>query len=115
MRPTGDAVTERPQDRRKYARLDTDQLISFAPLEQRDQMALVRDVSLGGIRFQAIGCEIELDDVLRVTFNVGDHTVDAVGKVAWVTELDPLTSDIGLQFLEIDPLSVRLIEEALET
>ena len=67
---------------------------------------------MGGIRFEAVGCEITLGDVLRVTFNVGDHTIVAVGKVVWATDMDPITMDVGLEFIEIDPLSVRLIDEA---
>ena len=98
-------------ERRKYARIATDQMISFAPVDTRDRLAVSKNISTGGIRFEAVGCEINLEDVLRVTFNVGDHTVVAVGKVVWATDMDPITMDVGLEFIEIDPLSVRLIEE----
>jgi hypothetical protein len=37
--------------------------------------------------------------------------VVAVGQVAWATEIDPLTTDIGLVFLEVDPEALRLLEE----
>jgi len=108
------AASAAPQERRKYARIATEQMISFAPLDQRFGLGVSRDFSLGGIRFECVGCEIGLGEVLRVAFNVGDHTVNAVGRVAWVTDLDPLTADIGIEFLEIDPLAIRLIEEVLE-
>ncbi len=98
-------------ERRKYARIATDQMISFAPVDTRDRLAVSKNISTGGIRFEAVGCEINLGDVLRVTFNVGDHTVVAVGKVVWATDMDPITMDVGLEFIEIDPLSIRLIEE----
>lgn len=98
-------------DRRKYPRLATDQVISFAPVETRDLLGVSRDISLGGIRFEAVGCEIDLDDVLRVTFNVGEETVVAVGRVAWSTEVDPITTDVGLEFIEIDPEAARMIED----
>lgn len=101
-------------DRRKYARLDTEQVISFAPLDTRDRLAVGRNLSKGGIRFSAIGCEINLGDVLRVTFNLGDHTVVAVGRVVWATDVDPLTIDVGLEFVEIDPLAVRMLEEVAQ-
>jgi hypothetical protein len=101
-------------ERRKYSRIDTDQMISFAPLDTRDRLAVSRNVSTGGIRFETVGCEITLGDVLRVTFNVGDHTVVAVGKVVWATDIDPITMDIGLEFLEIDPLAVRLLEDVVQ-
>jgi hypothetical protein len=100
-------------DRRKYRRLATDQVISFAPVDQRDLLGVGRDLSLGGIRFEAVGCEIDLGDVLRVTFNVGDDTYVAVGKVAWATEVDPITVDVGLEFIEIEDDAARRIEEVL--
>lgn len=100
-------------DRRKYTRIATDQVISFAPVDTRDLLGVSRNLSKGGIRFEAVGCEIDLGDVLRVTFNVGDHTVVAVGKVAWSTEMDPITTDVGLEFIEIDAAAARLLEEIL--
>jgi hypothetical protein len=107
------AVSEK-LDRRKYRRISTDQVISFAPVDTRDLLGVSRNLSTGGIRFEAVGCEIEFGDVLRVTFNVGDHTVVAVGKVAWSTEMDPLTTDVGLEFIEIDPSAIGVLEEAME-
>jgi hypothetical protein len=105
---------ERPSDRRKYSRIATDQVISFAPVDDRDLLGVSRDVSPGGIRFEAVGCEIDLGDVLRVTFNVGDHTVVAVGTVVWSTEVDPITIDVGIEFLEIDPEVLRMLEDVGE-
>lgn len=98
-------------ERRKYRRVGTDQVISFAPVDTRDLLGVSRDLSAGGIRFEAVGCEIQLGDVLRVTFNIGDHTVVAVGKVAWATEMDPITTDVGLEFIEVDPLALRLLDD----
>ncbi|HXK26018.1 MAG TPA: PilZ domain-containing protein [Myxococcota bacterium] len=100
-------------DRRKYRRIATDQVISFAPVDTRDLLGVSRNVSIGGIRFEAVGCEIDLGDVLRVTFNVGDQTIVAVGKVAWSTEIDPITMDVGLEFVEIDPQVARTLEAML--
>jgi hypothetical protein len=99
------------EERRKYRRIGTDQVISFAPVDTRDLLGVSRDLSSGGIRFEAVGCEIELDEVLRVTFSVGDQTVVAVGRVAWATEIDPLTLDVGLEFVEIDPEAVELLDD----
>jgi len=101
----------RKQDRRKYSRIATDQVISFAPVEARDLLGVSRNVSQSGIRFEAIGCEIALGDVLCVTFNLGDHTVAAVGRVVWATEMDPITMDVGIEFIEIDPTALRLMDE----
>ena len=101
----------RKQDRRKYNRIATDHVISFAPVDTRDLLGVSRNVSQSGIRFEAIGCEIALGDILRVTFNLGDHTVAAVGRVVWATEMDPITMDVGIEFIEIDPTALRLMDE----
>ncbi len=101
-------------ERRKYRRIGTDQVISFAPVDSHDLLGVSRDLSIGGIRFEAVGCEIALGDVLRVTFNVADHTLVAVGRVRWATEMDPITTDVGLEFMEIDPAAVALLDEVSE-
>ena len=99
------------KERRKYRRIATDQVISFAPVDERDVLGVGRDVSSGGIRFEAVGCEIDLGDVLRVTFNIGEHTVVAVGRVIWSTEIDAISSDVGIEFIEIDPRAQQMIDE----
>lgn len=101
-------------DRRKYPRIATDQVISFAHIDNSDQLAISRDVSTGGIRFEAVGCELDLGDTIRVTFNVGEQSIVAVGEVVWAIETDPITLDIGLEFRDIDPESLRMIEETAE-
>ena len=99
------------KNRRKYRRIGTDQVISFALVDARDQLGVSRNVSPGGIRFEAVGCEINLGDVLRVTFNIGDQTVVAVGRVVWSTEIDAISSDVGIEFIEIDSDAQQLIDE----
>ncbi len=101
-------------ERRKYHRIATDQVISFAEIDRPDQLAVSKNLSSGGISFEAVGVEINLGDLLRVTFNVGHHTVVATGKVAWATDTDPITQEVGIEFYEIDPEAARLLEEALE-
>jgi hypothetical protein len=99
-------------ERRKYHRIATDQVISYAEIDQRQQLGVSKDVSSGGIRFEAVGVEINLGDVLRVTFNVGQETVVAAGTVVWATDTDPITQEIGIEFYEIDPRAVELLEES---
>ena len=103
------------EERRKYRRIGTDQVISFAPIDTRDLLGVSRDMSTGGIRFEAVGCEIELGAVLRVTFSIGDQTVIAIGRVAWSTEIDPMTLDVGLEFVEIDPAAIDMLDEVTTT
>ena len=101
----------RREERRKYRRIATDQVISFAPVNDRDLLGVGRDVSPGGIRFEAVGCEIDQGEVLRVTFNVGSQTVVAVGRVVWSTEIDPISSEVGIEFIEIEPAVRDLLDQ----
>lgn len=101
----------RGKDRRKYHRIDTDQVISFAEVDHPDQLGVGRNLSVGGIQFNAVGCEISYGDVLRVTFNVGEQTVVAIGRVVWATDMDPISMEVGIEFMEIDPLAMEMLEE----
>ncbi len=98
------------RERRKYSRIATDQMISFAEVDHPDRLAVGKDLSSGGIRFEAVGCEISLGDTLRVTFNLDSETVVATGLVVWAIETDAFSMDIGLEFLEIDPLAIELLD-----
>jgi hypothetical protein len=37
--------------------------------------------------------------------------VVAVGRVVWATEMDPITTNVGIEFIEIDPTALRLMDE----
>jgi len=162
-------MAEAGRERRKFPRIATDQVISFAPVDySNEQLAVSMNISAGGIRFEAVGCEMELGDTIRVTFNVGEHTVVAVcevcwateldkeerlavsknvssggirfeavgceitqgdtlrvtfnvmkqtvvaiGTVVWATETDPISMEVGIEFMDIDPVALRLLEESV--
>jgi hypothetical protein len=103
-------VAQSSADRRKYPRLRTEQMISLAPLEAADRLAVGKNLSAGGICFEAVGCEFALGDLLRVTFNVSEETVVAVGRVTWAIELDAFTQEVGIEFVEIDPFALAALE-----
>ena len=43
-----------------------------------------------------------------------DAKLVSFGKVVWATDTDPLTQEVGIEFHEIDPEAVRLMEDTLE-
>ena len=49
--------------------------------------------------------------MLRITFNVGDQTVVAIGRVAWATDVDPISMEVGIEFIEIDPQALKMLDE----
>lgn len=98
-------------ERRKYLRIETGDLISVGPVDRRDRLAVSRNLSIGGIRFEVVGFEVDLNEVLRITFNVAGHTVVAVGRVVWAIDVDPITLDVGIEFVDIDPRALRLLQQ----
>ncbi len=107
-------ATSDGSERRKFTRIDTDQLISFTAVGAASRLVQSRDVSLGGIRFEAVGCNLKIGDLLRVSFNVADETIEAVGRVVWTRSLDPITEEVGLEFALIDPWAARLLSREEE-
>jgi hypothetical protein len=65
------------------------------------------------MRFGIVGCTLRAGDLVRVTFNIGAETVGAIGSVLRVRELDPITTEISLQFVRLDPWASELLAQAL--
>ena len=98
-------------ERRKYPRIRSTDVVSFMKVNSVDKLGVGKDLSPGGIRFEAMGCEIDLGSTLRVNFYVGSTFVSAVGKVVHATDIDSLTQDVGLEFTEIDPTAAAILKE----
>ncbi len=90
-------------ERRKYPRIRTDSVMSIRPVEDRESLVQGLDVGLGGVRFGCVGLELDLGELIEVTFNLGDTTTTVLGKVVRLTDLDAFAQEIGLAFLKIDP------------
>ena len=99
------------RERRCNPRIPIGDLVSFTTFAGAPGLGDGRDVSLGGIRFTAVGCRLNEGDLLQVSFNIGEETVDAVGRVVRSRKLDDITLEIGLDFLRIAPWAARLLEE----
>ena len=41
----------------------------------------------------------------------GSETVVATGSVVWATETDAFSLDVGLEFIEIDPAALELLDK----
>ncbi len=101
---------QRPaRERRKYPRIETSQMVAVARVEEARRLAHGRDLSAGGIRFELVSAEIEVGELLSVTFTVDGETLCALGRVAWATEIDAFTSDVGLEFVEVEPRASELL------
>jgi len=100
-------------DRRKYPRVQTESLVSIARVDAREALAQALDVSIGGIRFQCVGLEVEFGELLRVLLTIGDRTVSVVGRLVRVTELDGFTQEVALAYTEVDPETLRFLASNL--
>ena len=112
--PPARVPEQAPAERRKHPRLQSDQTFTITPFAGRAMMAQCCDVSTGGMRFGVVGCTLRAGDLVRVTFNIGAETVAAIGSVLRVRELDPITSEVSLEFVRLDPWAAQLLEQALQ-
>ncbi|MDJ0848795.1 MAG: PilZ domain-containing protein [Myxococcota bacterium] len=99
------------QDRRKSRRLANDELVSFTLFGRSSGLGQGSNISKGGMRFTAVGCSFQCNELVRVSFNVGQQTVEAVGRVVWIDQRDDITAEVGLEFVRIDPWAARLLED----
>jgi hypothetical protein len=105
---------ETGSDRRKFPRVRTDSVISIARLDPPPtSLAHAIDLSMNGIRFQCVGVELVLGDLLRVTLTLGDETVTVEGQLVRVTDLDPFTQEVALAFSTVDEESQRILNDSL--
>jgi hypothetical protein len=100
-------------DRRKYPRVRTEALLSIARVDDSDLVARTVDLSMGGLRFRCVGLEVDLGEVLRVSLRLGGSEISLVGKLVRITDLDDLTQELALAFIEIDAAALELIQEEL--
>ncbi len=100
-------------DRRKYQRVRTDSIVSISRLDTLEVLGHAVDLSLGGIRFQCVGIELEFGENVRVALTLGDRTLIVVGRLVRVTDLDAFTQDVALAFLEANDDAQALLRETL--
>jgi len=96
-------------DRRKYPRVRTESLVSIARVDARETLAHALDVSIGGIRFQCVGLEVELGETLRVQLTIGSRTIQVEGTLVRVTDLDGFTQEVALTFTRVDADTLRFL------
>jgi glutamate formiminotransferase len=90
-------------DRRKYARIRTDAVMAIRRVEDAAKLAHAVDLSVGGIRFHCVGLELNLGDLIEVTFNLGDQTATVVGRTLRLIDLDAFTQEVAIGFVEVEP------------
>ncbi len=99
--------------RRGYARISYEAIVSVARASVVDVAAQALDVSLGGLRFEVEGLELQLDDTVRVTLELEGQPITVIGQLVRVTELDAFTQEVALAFLEVDPEALAILESSL--
>jgi c-di-GMP-binding flagellar brake protein YcgR len=101
-------------EHRKFPRVEIADLVSFTPFGGAPGLGEGRDVSLGGICFRVVGSRVVTGELLQLSFNMGEQTVDAVGRVVRTLQLDENATEVSLEFVRIDPWVARVMERAAE-
>ena len=106
--------SEDPRARRNNDRIPIDELVSFTPFVGSSSLGQGVDVSLGGIRLRVVGCQLAHDEMLQVSFNVANQTIEAVGRVVRLQQLDDITTELSLEFVRVDPWAARMLEREMK-
>jgi len=104
---------ENVDGRRDYSRVSYEAVVSVARASMVDLAAQALDMSIGGLRFEVEGLELELDETVRVTLEVEGQPITVVGQLVRVTEIDAFSQEVALAFLEVDPETLELLEQSL--
>ena len=113
--PEPEEDADPPDERRCYSRVRLESVVSVARANLIDVVAQARDLSIGGIRFVVEGMELELGNVLRVTIELGGATMNVIGQLVRLTDIDEFRQEVALAFLDVDDESLALMREHLAT
>ena len=100
-------------ERRKYRRVRTDSVLSIRRIDSAEVVAHALDLSLGGIRFECVGIEVEVGETVAVDIMLEGSTVSVLGRLVRVTELDAFAQEVALAFLEMNDETERVLKETL--
>ncbi len=100
-------------DRRNYARVPSESLISVDRVDDSSLLAQALDLSVKGLRFQVMGLTLEPEELLRVQLTLEDRTVTVVGRAVRVAAIDAFTQEVAVCFVQVDPDTQRFLERQL--
>ncbi len=95
-----------PEEKRKHPRVKTDNLVSYACLDEEggelaQGIGRALDISKGGVLL-ASHTPIESDRILLTSVDVNDELMEITGEVAYCKESGPGLFQTGIRFLEDD-------------
>ncbi len=102
------------KDRRKFTRRAGAAVVARRIEGGDPKLGRAVDLGMGGLRFQCLGLNVAVGEVIEATILVGDDSVTVVGKTVRVTDMGQ-TQEIALTFERvIDPEALeRLCEPRL--
>ena len=100
-------------ERRKYRRVPTDSVVSIRRIDSAEIVAQALDLSLGGIRFQCVGIEVEVGETVAVDIMLEGSTASVLGRLVRVTELDAFCQEVAMAFLEMNDETEQVLKETL--
>jgi hypothetical protein len=98
-------------ERRKYPRVQTDDIVAIHHARVGTQFEKSVDLGLGGIRCQVPGDQFSVGDTVEITFRVRDRTATGVGQVIRATHGDPLRQEIAVEFARLNGYTLTSFDE----
>ncbi len=102
------------ESRREFPRLRLETTVSVSLTTPIELLAQACDVSAGGARFVVEGVDLDVGEVLRISFRVGGEERAAVGQLIRLTDLDGLRQEAAVSFLDADELLLAALQREAE-
>jgi len=95
-----------PEEKRKHHRVKTDNLVSYACLDEEggelaQGIGRALDISKGGVLLES-HTPIESDRILLTSVDVNNELMEITGEIAYCKESGPGLFQTGIRFLEND-------------
>ena len=87
-------------DRRKYPRVRAEALVVVRRVEGEMRLGRGLDLGIGGIRFQCLGPDLEIGEVIEVTLALAEDSVTAVGTTIRVTDVGQM-QEVAMAFEQV--------------
>ncbi len=97
-----------------HPRIKTQARVSIARADPPDVVAETVDVSLSGVLFQCAALGVEVNDLVRVTLQVGDDEISLLGRLVRIRDVDAYAQELAVTFVNMDEARFALLQEFLE-
>jgi len=101
------------EEKRRFPRIRSENLVFVEPLEAPSAIAKTRDVSLGGCSF-LFPDPIDAGTILKLFLTMRGRIIETEARVVYQRPFDPDRLEIGVEFTQVSPMDGEGMTELFE-